>query len=469
VAGTAIGSALLAAGLLVGSGMGLAAKGDTRLGGPPIAGQPLLDPPERVARDGLLTTSLTARPSVTEIAGRRVVSGAWESSFPSPTLRVRGGDELKVLQVNRLRGEPTNLHVHGMHVSPAGHGDNVFVNLPSGADFQNRYKIPDDHPPGLYWYHPHRHHYVETQVFAGMAGALIVEGAIDRLPGIRGLRERVMVFQQTEIGPNGRTVRPGRAATDKTLTLINGQLRPTIDIRPGETQRWRIANANADGFLRLRLDGHTFHLIGTDGNPLPRARSVRTMLLAPGERREVLVRGGARGRRTLRTLTWGKAFQKVDPAPLATMVTAGDTATSPPLPTTLLPVEDLRRERVDKRRTVVFSEDFSRAESFLIDGKAFDPDRTDFRVKRGEVEEWTLRNTSTEWHPFHIHVNPFQVTHINGKPVSTVEHEDVVPIPPGGSITMRTRFDDFVGRFVIHCHILFHEDHGMMATVRVVP
>jgi len=127
------------AGLLVGSGIGPAATEDAKPLGAPIAGRPFVDPPERVSKDGLLTTRLTARPQVTEIAGRRVVSGACEASVASPTLRVRGGDEPRVLQVNRQRGEPTNLH---------------------------------------------------TQVFAGMAGALSVEGAIDRLAGIRNLRER---------------------------------------------------------------------------------------------------------------------------------------------------------------------------------------------------------------------------------------------------------------------------------------
>ena len=106
--------------------------------------------------------------------------------------------------------------------------------------------------------------------------------------------------------------------------------------------------------------------------------------------------------------------------------------------------------------------------AFLIDGKEFDSNRVDQTLTLGHLEEWTILNTSNEIHPFHIHVNPFQVVAINGQPVDRPGYDDTFPVPARGSIKIRTRYVDFDGKFVIHCHILFHEDHGMMQVVRIV-
>lgn len=115
----------------------------------------------------------------------------------------------------------------------------------------------------------------------------------------------------------------------------------------------------------------------------------------------------------------------------------------------------------------------------MIDGKAFDPNRVDIQVKLGPVEEWIVTNLplfpgqQTEVHPFHIHINPFQVTAITvdgvTTPVDAKGYDDTIPLPMNGSVTMHMGFRDFVGKFVIHCHILGHEDAGMMAVVEVVP
>ena len=105
---------------------------------------------------------------------------------------------------------------------------------------------------------------------------------------------------------------------------------------------------------------------------------------------------------------------------------------------------------------------------FLINGKAFDHDRVDQTMRLGDVEEWTITNDSDEWHTFHIHVNDFQLVEMDGKPVESINYQDNVSIPPDSSVKMRTRFSDFTGKFVFHCHVLFHEDHGMMSVVEVV-
>ena len=117
---------------------------------------------------------------------------------------------------------------------------------------------------------------------------------------------------------------------------------------------------------------------------------------------------------------------------------------------------------------MVFTEDDA-TNQFFINGKQFDPDRVDVEVKLGTTEEWTLRN-STEQHPFHIHVNDFQVISIDGKPYDADGLQDTVRmLPKQDAVVIRIRFTDFTGKFVFHCHILNHEDNGMMAVVEVVP
>jgi FtsP/CotA-like multicopper oxidase with cupredoxin domain len=139
------------------------------------------------------------------------------------------------------------------------------------------------------------------------------------------------------------------------------------------------------------------------------------------------------------------------------------------LPKQLLPVADLRGA-VTGRRTVVFSETAD-GDTLFIDGRTFDPTRTDTRVKLGAVEEWTIRNESDELHDFHIHQTHFQVTEVDGVPQPFVGYQDIVNVPVRGAVKVIIPFTDpvIVGRFVYHCHLLAHEDKGMMATIEVTP
>ena len=126
-------------------------------------------------------------------------------------------------------------------------------------------------------------------------------------------------------------------------------------------------------------------------------------------------------------------------------------------------------EPVARRRTFTFSFGTGSAFTALVNGKVFDPHAIGITPRLGTVEEWTLRNPSSEDHPFHIHVNDFQVMSVNGKPYRAHGLQDVVVIPKnGGEVVIRNRFEDFTGHFVFHCHILGHEDAGMMQTVQVL-
>jgi FtsP/CotA-like multicopper oxidase with cupredoxin domain len=249
-------------------------------------GAVFVEPEVRQSSDGLLTTRLVAQPDKDARAGRMNYDGL----VPGPTLRLQRGDTLRLDLDNELGGPITNLHTHGLHVSPSGNSDNVFLHVEPGDALMYEFEIPDDHPSGLYWYHPHHHGNSMQQVAGGMAGAIIIDGQVDLLPGIEGLRERLLVLQGPFFGDDG------------VEYLVNGQRNPVISMRPGERQWWRILNANANCYYLLTLSGHSFDLIGIDGNPTVAPINLETILLGPGERVRVLIEAAEPGTYQLRSL-----------------------------------------------------------------------------------------------------------------------------------------------------------------------
>jgi suppressor of ftsI len=482
-------AALLAAALavLIPSGDGSSATGappgrsrarDCHTHAPPILHDGFPEPPARYSAKGVLDTTLHASLGKVMIDHRRVTALSYDGSFPGPTLVICAGDRLRVRLVNDL-SEPTNLHTHGFHVSPQDNHDNVFVTVEPHKSFDYEYEIPHDMPAGSYWYHPHLHMLVEPQIFGGLAGAIVEEGGLDDVPSLRHVAQRWIVIENTQV--RGARVIPAREASEAGAKLyVNGTIDPTAKIRPGQLQRWRIFNADADRFVALRLPhGQSFRLLAEDGHTLARARTVRTLLMAPASRREVLVRGGRTGAYPLRAIPFSQfpgADKQVDggPVPNETLLTlrsagrparvrfAARTRLSAPL--------DLRRKHVDRRRTIAFGEmsEPSGATRFELNGMTFDAGRTDVTMKLGSVEQWTLVNETSEWHTFHMHINDFQVVNLAGRPVPYVEHVDNLALPPRSKSEILLQPTDFIGRFVFHCHVTLHEDRGMMATVQVV-
>jgi suppressor of ftsI len=459
------------------------------------------EPEVRASRDGLLETTLrAARHQNVLVAGQRVETILYEGTYPGPTLRVRPGDRLRIALVNDLPNavnpvllslnrngaalpQVTNLHVHGLHVSPKSPSDDVFLDVAPGTTFHYEYEIPPDHPTGTYWYHPHRHEWVAHQIFSGMAGMIVVEGALDEVPGVAGLRERTFVLTETTItdGKIESVLKSGVGA----IPLVNGRLQPTVRIRPGETQRWRILNAAHNIFYQLELEDHLLYVIAVDGNPVAATQPVKQVVLAAGSRLDVLVQPLVRGTYPLRTTSftnygptiYDTAFEVSPPAVVATMACDGPEQGPAPLPTRINPgFVDLRGAHVDRRRTLTFAQDQFPTYipegvymNFYIDGVKFAPGVVNIQVKLNDLEEWKLVNQSREFHSMHIHVNPFQVVAIDDVPVEQLWMQDNVTLPPFSSITIRQRFLDFTGKFVLHCHVVFHEDFGMMLAVEVVP
>lgn len=451
----------------------------------PQPGRRLVQPAELRGTNGRLQLRLDAAHGPVRIGGRNATALSYNGGLPGPTLRLNAGDQLGVTLHNGL-DDPTNLHVHGLHVSPQGNGDNPFVMVEPGASFDYEYRLPVDHPPGLYWYHPHHHGFVADQVFGGLYGAIIVE---DPQP-IDAVRERVLVVSDITLDAVGSI--PAVSPMEKMLgregelVLVNGQVNPRLSAHPGERERWRIVNACVARYLRLRLDGQQLQLLGMDSGRFRNPRTVDEVVLAPGNRADLLVTM-ATGTAVLRTL----AYDRGSPggmmggggprsgttggrASLATLTVAGDPVAAP----LAVPVQpaprDLRGTTVTARRELTLAMGMGAGmggggmmSSFTINGREFDAGRVDTTVEAGSVEEWTLNNTSPMDHPVHLHVWPMQVIESDGRSLSSAAWQDVVNVPARSQVRVRIAFEDFVGRSVYHCHILDHEDNGMMGVIEV--
>jgi FtsP/CotA-like multicopper oxidase with cupredoxin domain len=405
-----------------------------------------------------------------------------------------------------------NVHFHGTNTPPVCHQDEVIRTLiNAGETFEYAIEIPGDEPPGLYWYHPHIHGIAEAAVQGGASGAIVVEGIQNVNPAGAGLTEQLLIVRDNLVAgsPDGDTV----PAWDLSLNYIPVPY-PTytpavISMKPGEKQFWRVLNASADTILDLQLqyDGvaQNLSVVALDGVPTGsqdgtirgQAVNMSHILLPPAARAEFIVTGPAAtvAVATLKTLAVDTGPNgDYDPArPVAKIqVSAAGSAgrVIPPVsaPPTPARFANLINVTPTAKRTIYFSEvsldptDFDAAVIFFVtvDGQtpvAFDPDNPPAIVTtQGSVEDWTIQNRSMETHAFHIHQIHFLVMAENGVADPSPQFLDTVNIPfwtgtgPYPSVTVRMDFrGPVVGDFVYHCHILEHEDGGMMATIRVNP
>jgi len=343
----------------------------------------------------------------------------------------------------------------------------------------------------MYWYHSHAMNTSEHQVMNGMSGAIIIEGLLDPFPELEGITEYLFVLRDLQLVLDPQTGTweiPARIhGNNNTTRTINGMVSSSISIRPAEIQLWRIANTSPNIFYKLVLqndltgENRTFHQIAQDGYRQNQMVNVTEMLIPPGSRLEVLVVGPTSpDNYVLRTLAIdtgpeGNQWPTVD---LAVMVVDGvpDHRHSLPKNNEFPPVQNLKNLPVTRNRTFVLQDDPTNSQKFYINQKPFDPERVDVTVNYGDVELWILRNAAGEDHPFHIHQLHFQVLEVNSVPTPFIGLQDTINVPrvsandTFGEVQILVPFNrfDIFGKFVAHCHILNHEDGGMMITILVV-
>ena len=413
-----------------------------------------------------------------------------------------------------------NVHYHGTNTSPACHSDEVIHTvINSGESFQYSVHFPSDEPPGLYWYHPHLHGLAEAAVQGGASGAIIVGGIASVQPAVAGLPERVLLFRDQSVAGNpdpGGTV----PAWDVSLNYVPisyvatpraGFIPSVIKIRQGQKEFWRVANASADTILDLQLlyDGYPqpLTIVGFDGVPIGsqdgttqgKTLTQADVLIPPAGRAEFIVTGPSASVRNaiLRTLDidTGPAG---DNDPTRTVAILQKSTGGPTLPTTEAATgtqvgtrfAGLATAAPTRSRTLYFSEvisdpsDPSSPTNFFITVDGATPTLFDannppaITTTQGSVEDWTIQNRSPENHEFHMHQIHFLLLAVNGVavPPSRQQFYDTIQVPywsgngayPSVKVRMDFRGPD-IGDFVYHCHILGHEDNGMMATIRVLP
>lgn len=452
-----------------------------------VSGMPFKNPPILTSKGGQLNLRLTSSKQVISISGKKVggrvyaVSSGdrqFDYSFMPPVLALSPGDQLQVNLVNKL-GEPTNLHTHGFFVSPIGNQDNIFVDLENGKTFNYNYQIPADINPGSYWFHPHYHPLVEEQVFGGLSGLIYMAGLENYLPpALRDIEQKFLGLKDFQL-TRFNTIPNNNINSDAPTTrTINGQVQPVIKMRPGETQLWHIGNIGADIFYSLAASGLNITIIAEDANPYDRPLATSSLYMPPGKRFDVLVQAPAAGSYQLITqaISTGPEGDNYPEALMANVNVGGPAMAPIPMPTTFAPFDDLRNATVSQRRQFDLSEN-SNTNQFFINERQFNENYVNATPKTSTVEEWVIRNYSRELHPIHVHVNDMQVISENGVPQNSHSYVDTYSIPYAtqdqnknwvpGEVVVRTRFREFIGPYVLHCHILAHEDNGMMTVVNV--
>lgn len=443
---------------------------------------------------GVVEVNLEAKIAPININGTVANLQTYNGAYPAPTIKVKSGDLLQVHFKNSLpdaglnmMGEPrseTNLHTHGLHVSPEGNSDNVMHRFSGTQTFDYQYDLAL-HPGGnLNWYHPHAHGNAAEQVWAGLAGALEVE---DETTVLSGYETHLMVLKDITLSGNAPAAHSDSDfmnGKEGNTMMVNGQVNPVLAMRPGQVQRWKIVNASNARFYKLSLASHNLNVVGADGGLLNKPYAQSTVLLSPGERIDVLVKASAtKGYYKLLAQPYNRgagasANQQI------TLLTANITGTSlsQSLPTSVNP--NAVRMSVPSgavTRNLTLSMGMMGGGmmgggmgSATINGVAFSEnngviDAYTIPSMLNTYEVWNIYNNSMMDHPFHQHVNHAQVLSISGGDsayknlyTTTPAWKDTVIVPAMGSIQLLVPVMDYTGMTMFHCHILEHEDMGMM-------
>jgi FtsP/CotA-like multicopper oxidase with cupredoxin domain len=416
-----------------------------------------------------------------------------------------------------------NIHFHGTNTSPSCHQDEVIHALVnSGQTFRYDVHFPWNEPPGLYWYHPHVHGLAEAAVQGGGTGAIVVDGLESLQRAVRGLPQQVLVIRDQNVAGNPTPGGPDNVPSwDLTLNFIPvaypDYTPAVIEMPPSAKQLWRVVNASADTIVDLQLeyDGEpqNLEIVGLDGVPTGSQDGARRgtivnatdILLAPAARAEFIVTGppASVGKALLMTLAinTGPVGDNDPQRPLATIQTVSQVShAQPPMPETAKApwpqrFEGLATATPTAKRTLYFSEvqlDWLGPTNFFITvvgatPELFNPNNPPAIVTtQGSVEDWTIENRSLQNHEFHMHQihflvlsqNHFELNGSQSDPTIRGQYLDMIQVPywdgnpdhPFPSVTVRMDFRGHdIGDFVYHCHILGHEDSGMMAIIRVEP
>jgi len=423
----------------------------------------------------IVEVDLTARVTAIEIIpGEPSSPWTYDGGLPGPLIRANVGDRLIVHFHNALP-EPTTVHWHGVRL-PADMDGTPGASQPEvlpGGSFTYDFIVPD---AALFWYHPHVRS--AAQVGFGLYGPLLVEDPEE--PADRG-DELVLVLSDMGIEDDGALVDPAGGGDAGTLfgregntLLVNGRVDPVIEARAGLRQRWRLVNAARSRYFQLALAGHSFTRIGGDGGLMEEPVESEMLLLAPGERADVLVvpRGEADETLSVRWVPYDRGYGStfgrpevevfrihLEDAPEAETPELGPVARDIPV--------------IDTASAAAVALDLTMSQEggplvMSINGVpswAAEP----LMAHLGDTQVWTVKNTMEFDHPFHLHGYFFQPVDADGRALRPIEWKDTINVPVDGLARFAVRYDDRPGMWMFHCHILDHADAGMMGMLHVMP
>lgn len=450
-----------AAGLAVAAGR-VAAQEDR-----PLPVPPLLD-----ARAQHGAIALAAQEGRTELlAGQASATAGYNGAYLGPTLRVHAGDDVRFTVANRLR-EETTVHWHGLLVPSAVDGGPHNAIAP-GATW--RPTVPVRQPATTAWYHAHPHGRTGAQVYSGLAGMLIVTDAQEQalgLPSRYGVDDLPLVLQDKLFDREQRLVYPVNHMTAMhglhgNVLLVNGAPQPVAQV-PAGLVRLRLLNAGNARLFDIGFDdGRSFHWIAAEGGLLRAPVALERLSLASGQRAEILV--DFSDGRPVRMLNLAQGRQRAQS--VMRFVPQGAPATAAPVPAQLAQWESRTAAQAARRRRIVLNSGMGMGGMHAIDGKPFDMARIDQRVRLGDVEIWEVSaGGMVMMHPFHMHGVHFEVLRRGGQePVVEDQgrRDTVIVDEPVELLVHFTQPGSEQAPFMYHCHILEHEDAGMMGQFTV--
>jgi FtsP/CotA-like multicopper oxidase with cupredoxin domain len=421
---------------------------------------------------GSRTFDLTVAPGRTEfLAGSSTDTWGVNGSYLGPTLRAAVGEEVRVNVTNRLE-ETTTIHWHGMHL-PASMDGGPHQPIAPGATWSPSWTV--DQPAATLWYHAHPHGRTQDHVYRGVAGLFLIDDPAQPsgLPDRYGVDDIPLVIQDKRFTGEGQFDANHPRFSPVGLLgeeiLVNGTHDPYLEVTTTRV-RFRVLNASNGRTYDLGFsDDRPFSVVATDAGLLPAPQPLRRLRLAPSERVELVVDVAPGDDVILRSFPTGLGAGRLpdrfaggdDTFDVLRLTARHQLEASPALP-----------ERLPAPPPVAAPPDapvreFRFNHASRINGRTYDPDRIDFAVAPGSTEVWELRNSSDNQHVFHVHGVSFTVVDYDGAapPAEMAGRKDSVFLPRGATVRIAVLFRPYADAdapYMFHCHILAHEDHGMM-------
>ncbi|MCC6412911.1 MAG: multicopper oxidase domain-containing protein [Saprospiraceae bacterium] len=453
----------------------------------PTIGQTFIQIPVTLSGNTIELTLQHGSKSI--IPGIETQTIGYNGAFLGPTILLQQGQQVTFNVHNQL-GDTTTTHWHGLHVAPTNDGSPHNPIL-AGETWSPSFTIMDK--AATYWYHPHLHGKTLDQVVKGASGFIIVrdpEEAALNLPRTYAVDDVPLVFQWKTFDANNQIVENDEA--DNTV-LVNGSLNGLLEL-PAQIVRLRLLNGSSHRYFDFGFsDNHLFKQIASDGGLLDAPVSMTRLILGPGERAEILVDLSGLQGNMVKLRQFGTQLPSGYPGGSMMMggmmgpkdntdfdlmtiqVTAQTVNAVTTFPTTLTTNVAWPQTGAMTRNFGLSAQPMMSMTNFFINGLKFDMETVNFTTEQGKTEIWNITNQTMMAHPFHVHGNSFYVLSVNGStpPSNLRGRKDVVTIPPmNGSVKIIMRFEDFSDTempYMYHCHILSHEDTGMMGQFVVGP